>query len=154
MNVFLRQTLECKPDAAWNALRQPRMLKEVSKPLMQVRESSPLPEYWDDNHAMPVSLWMFGIIPMGKRTIDVTLTERPGGVRMLIDQGESLSGPLGLLRNWDHRMAISPGPNGTTLYRDRLVVRAGILTFPMWLGMWIFWQYRAKRIAKIAKSWR
>ena len=154
MNVFLRQTLDCKPDAAWDALRQPRVLQAVSKPLMHVRETSPLPKYWDVTQAVPVSLWLFGIIPMGKRTIDVSLSERPGGVRMLIDQGESLSGPLGVVRDWDHRMAVSPAPNGKTLYRDRLVVRAGILTLPIWLGMWVMWQYRSQRIAKLAKSWR
>lgn len=154
MNVFLRLELECSPDAAWDALRDPKMLVAASAPLMQLRSKEPLPTQWDDKKVYPVSLAIFGMIPLGRRTIDVTYSERPGGVRMLIDQGESLSGPLRMLHDWDHRMAISPGSARTSLYRDRLVVKAGIFTFPMWLGLWIVWQYRAKRITRLARNWK
>jgi len=154
MNVFLRLELDCVPDAAWQALRDPQMLVAASRPLIAVRSREPLPTEWDDKKVYTVGLWLFGLIPLGKRTIDVSYSERPGNVRMLIDQGEALGGPLGLMRDWDHRMAISPGKGKTTLYRDRLVVRAGIFTFPLWLGMWMMWQYRSRRIAHLAKSWR
>jgi hypothetical protein len=90
---------------------------------------------------------------MGRNSIDITYTERPGGVRMVIDQGEPLTGVLSLTSAWDHRMAVSAAPGGKTLYRDRLSVRAGILTLPLWLGLWALWQYRGARLQKLARRW-
>ena len=91
---------------------------------------------------------------MGTQTIDVSFTERPGGVRMMIDAGQALTGPLAITRDWDHRMAVSAGPSNKTLYRDRLVIKAGLATPAIWLGMWIFWQYRASRLRALSSSWR
>ena len=155
MYVFLRLELDCSPDDAWAALGNPAVFRAVMKPLMRVRslDAGGFPKRWSADEVHHVSMRLFGVVPMGHHSIDITYTERPGGVRMVIDQGEPLSGILSRTSTWDHRMAVSASPGGKTLYRDRLSVKAGILTLPLWLGLWALWQYRGARLQKLAKRW-
>ncbi|WP_223227641.1 hypothetical protein [Leifsonia xyli] len=57
-------------------------------------------------------------------------------------------------------MAIAPDPavpsadgRQRTLYRDRLIVRAGALTPVVWYGLWAFWQWRGGRLRRLAPNW-
>lgn len=155
MNIFLKLTLDCEPDAAWDAITRPDVFRAVSSPLLKMVSLEPggFPPHWLGDGPHLVKIALFGVIPMGKQTIDVRFMEKPGGVRMMIDAGAALSGPLAITRNWDHRMAISTSRSHKTLYRDRLVVNAGLATPAIWLGMWVFWQYRASRIRALSSSW-
>jgi hypothetical protein len=155
VNVFLRLTLECTPDEAWKAIADPAVFTAVSGPLMKVtsREKGGFPTAWTAHQPHEVSLRLLGILPMGRQIIDVSFSERPGGVRMMIDSGTPQSGPLRIVRNWDHRMAVSAADGNKTLYRDRLVVQAGIFTPVIFMGMWMFWQIRGAKLKKLARTW-
>jgi hypothetical protein len=155
MYVFLRLELDCSPDDAWAALGNPAVFRQVLRPLMRVRslDKGGFPSRWDENTVHHVSMSLFGVIPMGHHSIDITYTQRPGGVRMVVDQGEPLTGILAATSVWDHRMAVSATPTGKTLYRDRLSVRAGILTVPLWIGLWALWQYRGAKLQRLARTW-
>lgn len=156
MNIFLKLTLDCGPDLAWEAITRPDVFRAVSSPLLQMTSLEPegFPANWAGDGPHRVKISFLGLIPMGTQTIDVSFTERPGGVRMMIDAGAALTGPLSITRNWDHRMAVSAAPKGKTLYRDRLVVKAGLATPTIWLGMWVFWQYRSWRLRSLSSSWQ
>ncbi len=156
MNIFLRLTLDCEPDIAWDALQRPDVFRAVSSPILTMKslETGGFPDHWTGEGPHRVRISLLGLIPMGTQTIDVRFMERPGGIRMMIDSGQALTGPLAVTHDWDHRMAVSPGPSNQTLYRDRLVVRAGIMTPAIWLGMWVFWQYRAARLRALAPTWK
>ncbi|CAB4894464.1 MAG: hypothetical protein F2808_03080 [Actinobacteria bacterium] len=155
MFVFLRFTLDTTPDAAWDALTSPAVFRQVSAPLVRVRsrEKGGFPERWIDGTPHEVSLRLLGIFPLGHQRIQVSFAERPGGVRMIIDKGAGLTGFLRVMPRWDHRMAVSATDDGRTLYRDRLAVRAGLLTPLVWLSMWAFWQVRASRLKRLASTW-
>ncbi len=155
MNVFLRLTLDCEPDAAWRAIANPAVFKAVSSPLMKIssKEKDGFPEAWLGDGPHEVSMRLLGIIPLGRQTIDISFTQRPGGVRMMVDSGKPLSGPLSVVKSWDHRMAVSETGNRQTLYRDRLVVKAGLLTPFIFIGMWTFWQIRGAKLKKLAPTW-
>lgn len=154
MKVFLKFTLECEPDAAWNALRRPSWMMRVSSPIMRVLPAGRLPQQWVEDNPVTIRLRSGGIVPVGSQLVDVHYRTRPDGVRIIIDSGRPMSGPLRVVRTWEHRMAVSPGLEpGTTLYRDRLTIKAGLLTFPVWLSLWALWQYRGMRIRRFAKNW-
>ena len=155
MNVFLRLTLDCEPDVAWRAIANPKVFTAVSSPWLKIvsKEQGGFPQAWIGDGPHEVSMRFFGLIPMGRQTIDVSFTQRPGGVRMMIDSGKPLSGPMKMVKNWDHRMAISPAENNQTLYRDRLVVKAGLLTPFVFIGLWTFWQIRGAKLKKLAPTW-
>lgn len=155
MNIFLRLTLDCEPDVAWEAIKRPDVFRAVSRPLLKMTSLEPMgfPKMWAGEGPHRIKISMLGIIPMGTQTIDVAFTNRPGGVRMMIDSGETLSGPLRVTHDWDHRMAVSASAGNKTLYRDRLVVKAGLLTPIVWLGLWAFWQFRSRRLTALSKTW-
>jgi hypothetical protein len=69
------------------------------------------------------------------------------------DTGRGLSGPLAVISQWDHSMAISASPDGKTLYRDQLTFSAGVLSPLLWPLYWAFWQWRASALKRLAPSW-
>jgi hypothetical protein len=155
MKIYLRLTLNCTPDVAWNAIASPAVFRAVSHPLLSMTSLEPqgFPERWPGTGPHKVKIALLGFIPMGTQTVDVRFLERPGGVRMVIDTGTALTGPLAVTREWDHRMAVTAAPGNKTLYRDRLIVKAGVATPAIWLGMWFFWQFRARRLRALAPTW-
>jgi hypothetical protein len=166
MRVLLKFLLDCDPDAAWRALQSPTAFREVALPWLDFRsdEVAGFPTVWGDGEHR-VSVRAFGAFTVGTQAIRLSSEQRPepgGGaaVRILHDSGGGRSGALAALPHFDHRMAIAPDPAGPgedgrlrTLYRDRLIVRAGALTPLAWYTLWAFWQWRGIRLRQLAPTW-
>ena len=150
---MLKQELDCEPDAAWRAVRDPAVFRAVSAPLMSFTSLEPLgfPATWTQAEH-PVSARLLRLIPMGTQTVDLTFTQR-GDVRFVHDTGEALSGALSIVSYWHHTMAISPTKYGRTLFRDRLLFDAEPLSLAVWPAMWAFWQWRALQLKRLAPRW-
>jgi hypothetical protein len=155
MRVLLKLELDCTPDAAWDAIRSPQTLRDVSFPLTTFAslEDGGFPEQWPEGPHL-VSVRAFGLTDIGRQCIEISYTQRNNGVRVARDFGRGVSGPLSLVTRWRHEMAVSALPDGRTLYRDQLRFSAGVLTLPMWLMYWVFWQWRAYGIRRLAPTWR
>ncbi|MEO6117019.1 MAG: hypothetical protein ABIP33_11595 [Pseudolysinimonas sp.] len=152
MHVHLKLVLDCPPDAAWRALRSPSVFADVSYPWVQFEPlaDNGFPEEWSEGSHPVRARALYGIFDAGTQDIDLTFRHR-GQVRIFEDHGGPLSGPLAIVTGWRHRMAVSAGPRpGTTLLRDRLEFSAGILTPPVWIGFWLFWQWRARGLVRLA----
>ncbi|MFC6356811.1 hypothetical protein [Luethyella okanaganae] len=157
MRVLLKLVLDCDPDAAWRAIRSPAVLREVVTPWLDLSSLEPggFPTQWSEGEHRVRAL-AFRSLPVGDEVIDLSFpTALSPGVRMMRDGGGGRSGIMAGLRDWDHRMAVSPDPGGSggTLYRDRLIVRAGVLTPAIWYSIWAFWQWRGHRLRQLAPSW-
>jgi hypothetical protein len=155
MRIMLKFVLDCDADAAWRALRSPDVFRAVAGPWMTFESLEPdgFPDLWPAG-SHPVQAKALGLIDVGEQNIDISFAERAGGARLVNDFGGGISGPLAIVTTWRHTMAVAPLADGKTLYRDRLVVRAGILTLPVWFGMWLFWQWRGLRIHQLSSAWR
>ena len=155
MHVMLKLELDCTPDAAWAALRRPSVFRAVSAPFTTFTSLDPegFPERWPvgDHRVLAKA---FGLIPMGEQSIEISYPQRSDGVRVVRDSGGGVSGAVGVFTFWQHSMAVTDGPHGTTLYRDKLVYDAGILNLPIWPVMWIFWQWRAFGLRRFAPTWK
>lgn len=154
MRVLLKLELDAAPDAVWRGIRSPELFRAVSAPLLAIRSREPggFPDEWSGNGPHRVTIRALGVLPMGEQTIDAHFQERPD-VRVMHDTGRPLSGALALISHWDHTMAVSDAGGGRTLFRDRLMFRAGPLTPLLWPGFWVFWQWRAlqlrRRVARL-----
>lgn len=150
----LRLELDCPPDAAWDAVRSPRVLAEVYGPLVDLVPLDPpvFPEQWGEGGGeVRVALSaILGLVPLGEQRIRLSFSER-GDARVLEDSGAPVSGPLSLVTRWRHRMAVAPAPGGRTLYRDRLDVGAGLATPVVWAALWVLWQWRGVRLRRLAR---
>jgi len=155
MHVMLKLELDCTPDAAWAALSRPTVFRAVSAPFTTFVSLEPggFPKRWSAG-SHRVRAKAFGIMPVGEQSIDISYPQRSDGVRLIRDSGGGISGPLGLITYWQHSMAITPATGGRTLYRDKLVYDAGLLNFPLWPMFWIFWQWRAARLRRLAPTWQ
>ena len=154
MRILLKLVLDCPPDAAWRAIRSPEVFRQVSAPLTTFESlDGPFPESWPEGEHI-VAVKALGLVPMGRQVIAIGFPRRSDGVRMVRDSGRGLDGMLALVTTWDHRMAVAATADGRTLYRDRLVIGAGILTPLVWPVFWVFWQWRAARLKALARTWR
>jgi hypothetical protein len=154
MRIQLKTVLDCEPDVAWRALRSPAALQEIYGPLLSMKPVTTLPTMWQATTA-EVALSVAGLVPTGRQRIDISFDDdRADGVRILIDDGAPLTGPLALLGSWRHRMAVAPAPHdqGKTLYRDRLDI-SGPAAPALWFPLWTVWQWRASRLAELAPTW-
>ena len=155
MRVQLKLVLDAPPDAVWAALRSPAVLAEVSHPFFSFEPLSPrgLPRTWNEGAHPVAASALWGTIPVGEQLIDIHYRER-GAVRIIEDDGGPVSGALAVVTSWRHRMAVSDSGDGRTLYRDRLDIGAGLLTPLVWIGAWLFWQWRAFQLARLAPRWK
>lgn len=154
MRVQLRFEIDAYPDEVWAMLHDPLALAAVISPLLKIEPVGHrrFPPTWTAGDHL-VRTRLLGILPLGDQRIRI-VDSRRGGARILEDSGGPETGLLGLVTGWRHRMAVSARPGGRTLYRDRLDISAGVLTPVVWLGAWMFWQYRAVRIRQVVATRR
>jgi hypothetical protein len=155
VRILLKFVIDCPPDAAWWALRSPAVFRAVGRPFVTFEslEKNGFPEVWSPG-IHPVSAKAFGRLNMGEQIIDLSYPRRHDGVRMEVDSGGSLNGAMSIITRWHHTMAVSATGDGRTLYRDRLVFSAGLMTILLWPVLWTFWQWRGRRIRRLSRDWR
>ena len=160
VRVLLKLVLDCDPDAVWRALHSPTALREVAMPWV---EPAGFPTAWDKAEHR-VSVRALGAFTVGTQAIRLdalrSTDPRESATRILRDSGGGTGGLLSAMPHLDHRMAVAPDPAGPgpdgrvrTLYRDRLIVRAGLVTPLAWYALWAFWQWRGVRLRQLAPTW-
>jgi hypothetical protein len=152
MRVTLRLELDAYPETVWTVLHDPLALAEVVAPLLELEPVGHrrFPPTWTPGDHL-VRSRLLGVVTLGDQLIRLS-TSRKGDARILEDSGGPVSGALGLVTSWRHRMAVSPLADGRTLYRDRLDFSAGILTPVVWPAVWALWQYRALGIRRLVAT--
>ena len=155
MRVLLKLVLDCAPDAAWLAIRSPRVLGQVSFPLTSFESLEPegFPDVWEAGDH-PVLVKAFGIVPMGEQIIGISFPATEPGVRMMRDTGVGVSGALAKVTKWRHSLAVAETTDGRSLYRDQLEFEAGALTPLLWPVYWAFWQWRGIGMKRLAPGWQ
>jgi hypothetical protein len=151
MHVQLKLVLDCPPAAAWNAIRSPAVFSDVSFPLVEFEplDGGEFPEEWEEGSHPVRARALYGLIDAGTQDIDLVFHDSHGR-RIFEDRGRPLTGPLTVITRWRHRMAIATWPDGRTYLRDRLEFSARILTPIVWIGLWLFWQWRARGLIRLA----
>lgn len=151
MRILLKLVIDCSPDVAWKALRSPEVFRAVSFPLTTFESLEPggFPETWPAGEH-PVLGRAFGLIPIGEQVIDISYPVRRDGVRAVVDAGWGVSGPLTVVTGWEHTMTVAPAPGDRTLYRDQLRFTGPLLVWPVY---WVFWQWRAAALKRLAPAW-
>lgn len=126
----------------------PRLLRHVAFPLLVFRSREPggFPERWPEGEHR-VFMFLFGIVPFGSQTIAVSHGVAEDGTVWVRDNGHGF-----LVRVWDHRIEIKPGPDGTTRYCDTADIKAGLLTVFVWAFAHIFYRWRQARWRALARG--
>lgn len=145
MFVMLSTELDAPADAVWREVCRPRLLRYVSAPFQTFDAVEPpeWPEVWRGG-TYHVRLRLLGVVPLGEQAIVLAfpaVPATPGPERYeLHDQGHGR-----LAHTWDHLITVQARPDGRTTYRDRVEVRAGLLTPLVWLFAQAFHRHRQRR---------
>ena len=153
MKITASATLPVDIDTAWEMLHTPAVFKSVSSPFTIFREKPghPLPDRFVPDTDSTVRVFAGGIIPLGKQIIRLEDSVESPDHRHTTDVGHGVSGMLGMLKNWRHRMSLERRTDGQTQFNDQLTVNASWQTPVLWLGFSVFWRWRAMRLRQIAK---
>jgi hypothetical protein len=146
MKVYLESVLDCPAEKIWDEVQKSSLLLEVIHPLARIVpvDAPEFPERWIEGTTVRCRLYLFGIIPMGTRSI---LFERIDDAAREIQTREY--DPL--ISRWDHRIRVKPADDGRTHYSDEIAIQAGRLTLFVWLFARWFYRHRQKRWRRVAQ---
>ncbi|REK12989.1 MAG: hypothetical protein DWQ37_10205 [Planctomycetota bacterium] len=144
MLLELTTSLDAPLELAWQAVKKPDTFRYVTGGLLSVSESEPWPERWGVGESFQGRLYLLGVVPAWRHCITIVELDE---TRHLI-RTEEHGGPL---RGWNHLLHFEAAPNGRCRYTDRVQVRAGLLTLPIWLFAQGFFRYRQFRWRKLAR---
>jgi hypothetical protein len=144
--VYVESVLRCPAEKVWDEVQRPTLLLEVARPLVRIvpADGPQFPERWPEGATVRCRSYLFGVIPLGTRTI---LLERIDPAAREIQSRES--DPL--IRRWDHLIRIGPAGDGRTRYSDEVIIEAGWATFCVWLFAQWFYRHRQWRWRRVAR---
>lgn len=146
MRLDVSTLLHCTFEQAVSAVMTPRLLEYVAAPLLRFTpvDTSGFPPVWSEG-AYRVRMQLFGVVPLGEQTIVISFPEVPRGLAIR-DNGHSALIPV-----WDHLITLEPTEGGVH-YRDRLEVKAGLLTPFVWLFAQAFYRHRQRRWRRLVAA--
>lgn len=146
MHVDISSTLSCTYEQAVTEVQATRLLQYVARPIVHFSPvgKDAFPPAWTVGTHW-VNLWLFGVLPLGRQAIVISFPPVASGFA-LRDAGHSA-----LIPTWDHLITIEQGKSAV-VYRDRVEIRAGILTPFVWLFAEIFYRHRQRRWKKLVES--
>jgi hypothetical protein len=145
MKVSVASVLPCPAEKVWDEVQRSSLLLEVARPLVKIvpADGPQFPERWPEGATVRCRSYLFGIIPLGTRTI---LLERIDPAAREIQSRES--DPL--IRRWDHLVRVRPTDDGRTHYSDEIIIEAGWATVFVWLFAQWFYRHRQRRWRQVA----
>jgi hypothetical protein len=142
MIVDLVTRLDAPIERVWEELQTTRLLVHVAAPMVRFTPIEPaaLPERWREGRYR-VRMKLFGVLPAGSQVIAISIVQADERQRYVLRD----NGAGALARTWDHVITLEALPDGATRYRDRVEVRAGVLTPVVWLFAQAFYRHRQRR---------
>jgi hypothetical protein len=141
MIVDVSTVLNCSAAKAWDEVQKSSLLLYVISPLARVVPiGAPLPERWSEGLTIRCKSLVFGVIPIGVRTLHFEKIDHKNYELQSREHDP-------LIARWDHLISIKPLANSRSIYRDTIDIDAGSLTFVVWA--WANWFYRHRQ-----RRWR
>ena len=145
MKVFVSSKLPCDANRAWMLVKKSSTLTYIAWPMAKIVPSrNPFPEEWVQGEQEYCKSYLLGIIPVGERTI---YFERIDSQKGEIQTREKDF----LVQTWDHLISIKPIDASSCIYIDEIDVKAGLLTFIVWLWATCFYKHRQSRWLNLLK---
>lgn len=147
MQVKISTILPCSPERAWQEVQTTKLLLYIAYPLLIFTPVKPntFPETWGDESYL-VRMRVLGFIPFGEQWIVIKRNVTSEKYELL-DDGHS-----NLIKQWRHLITLERTPEGFTRYTDTVNIKAGLLTFGVWLFANIFYGYRQSRWHKLVSK--
>ena len=131
----------------WRELQKTSSLMHVAAPILifKPQHNHSLPEKWSIGIKYRLKLFFWGLIPLGDHCIKLVELNR--------DEKTIVSNEYGrLTKVWNHVIKIKAIDDETVEYTDEIEIRAGMLTFSIWLFAHVFYRHRQSRWKKFFKN--
>lgn len=154
--VYVESVLPAPAELVWDEVQRSRLLLTVVRPLVVIApvDAPHFPERWAEGITLRCRSYLFGLIPLGVRTIRF---ERIDLRAREIQSRERDK----LIRRWDHLIRVQDAGDGRTRYSDEIVIEAGWMTWPVWaFANWLYrhrqrrWRAAARRLVRTQEGAR
>ena len=142
MKLCQNTVLNLPIDQVIDLVKTPRLLDFVATPLIKFIPTGVFPLQWEANTDYTTTVLLFGLIPLGQQSIRIRIDpskQIQNQSYVLVDDGQSA-----LISKWYHQIVLQKIGH-QTMYTDALEIRAGWLTFFVWLFAQIFYWHRQRR---------
>ena len=124
-------------------LQNTSSLSFVASPLLKFKSlnNEQTNTNWKNGQSYSYSLFLFGLIPLGKHKIHISMIDNQN-MRLLSNESGTF------VKGWIHQVLIQQVSPNQTKYTDEVEIKAGILTLFIWLFGLIFYSHRHRRWKK------
>lgn len=142
MIIRVTSDLPVSADVVSDLIRKPALLQHVTWPILVMPGLSR--DKFAVDHEMTVRLYLLGAIPLWRHTVKIVAADEKDGHARTEEHG----GPL---RAWRHRLVVTPTSPNSCRYTDEVEIDAGHLTAPAAALARLFYRYRHRRWAGLAR---
>lgn len=134
------------PETVWGEVKKPKTLFYLTRGMMGFVGANKFPPLWQEGQEIETRLVLFHFLPAWWRHyLKIVHVDNE---RMEILSNER----SGFIKRWNHWIKVGQSPDGKASYTDRIEIKAGIMTFPVWLFANVFYRYRQTRWRKRLRS--
>lgn len=145
MKINMQSNMNVSPELLWSNLKNTSTFLKVGAPLMKFKYFDKK-AYWRQGETYKLSMYLFGIIPMGRH--EITFVKIDDSVRRIATDEKGQ-----MIKSWQHTMKVLVGMDDqTSVFRDELSFKNGLLTLPTYMGVYLFFTYRHFRIKQLIRK--
>lgn len=146
MKVIVTTTFVATSRGLWKEIVNPVILQKISAPMLTFtpKAGTDFSKPWNTSDSYDVSLHLGGILPLGSHSIRIRELNREKNLIRSEESGH-------LAKVWNHTIYFSER-DGKLEYTDEVEIRAGILTFPIWLFANLFYRHRQRNWKTLMSS--
>ncbi len=149
MKLLIQSRFDCPTEKIIEAVVTSKLMLAVCNPLVRFMPISPavFPEIWKPGEYL-VKIYLFRKIPLGTHTIRIFYPK--SDLQDLFQLRDNGTGQM--VPTWDHLITIQNLGSRGTLYRDQVNIKAGKITFFVWLFAQYYYRHRQRRWKQLIKS--
>jgi hypothetical protein len=149
MIAKIATTFEYPIETIWDKITQTGSLEYISAPLLTFKpvDGNGLEDCWRVGHPYKLSLFFLNMLPLGNHQITIVKID-PKRHEIVSEEGGTLA------KVWNHSIYMQAVGQESVYYTDKIEIKAGLLTLPVWLFANAFYRHRQRRWKKLLRSSR
>ena len=146
MPVVDRSTrLSASADSVWSAVKTPAAFRTVTRRILSMPAIAERESEWREGETVVGWVFLFGFLPFARHHLHVARIDDVSRTLSSREHG-------GLITTWNHDIVVTPIDATNCLYRDRIEIRAGIVTPLIVVYARWFYRMRQRRWRALAKG--
>ncbi len=146
MKASISTILDCQAETFWRYILKPESLRYVASPILKfIPIRGELDSSWDEGKLYEFRLFFLGLLPLGRHRIQLVEINQAENVIRSRESGQ-------LAKVWNHTIRFGNLDHTTMRYTDEIEIRAGLLSFPIWVFAQFFYRHRQRRWKRFLRS--